>query len=258
MEWYYALNGQQHGPVNETEFQRLISTGVIRPDTLVWRNGLAEWQPCSQVRFTGAPAAAVAGGVVCAQCGGTFPPDQVMSFGAASVCATCKPVYVQRLREGVAVGAAQGAGAGPMQYAGFWIRFAAKFVDGMIVAIPTVPVSLIFGVGLPVNFNGSSGSAELVKFIVTQLALMAFGIFVRVVYNTFFIGKYGATPGKMLCKIKVVMADGSQPTYLRAFGRSWAEMLSGMVCYIGFIIAAFDDEKRSMHDHICNTRVIFK
>ena len=254
MEWYYALNGQQHGPVNETEFQRLISTGVIRPDTLVWRNGLAEWQPCANVRFAGAPAGA--GGVVCAQCGGTFPPDQVMSFGAASVCATCKPVYVQRLREGLPVGAAPSLGV--VQYAGFWIRFAAKFVDELIIAVPTVPISLVFGVDFPLNFNTPAGSDTLTKFIVTQLALMAFGILVRVVYNTFFIGKYAATPGKMLCKIKVVVTDGSHPTYLRAFGRSWAELLSQMVCYVGYIIAGFDDEKRSLHDHICDTRVIFK
>ena len=51
---------------------------------------------------------------------------------------------------------------------------------------------------------------------------------------------------------------GIVTAYLRAFGRFWAEMLSGLVCAIGYIIAAFDDEKRSMHDHICDTRVIFK
>jgi len=62
----------------------------------------------------------------------------------------------------------------------------------------------------------------------------------------------------MLCKVKVIMADGSKPTYLRAFGRFWAELLSGMICYVGYIIAAFDGEKRSLHDHICSTRVIYK
>ena len=31
-----------------------------------------------------------------------------------------------------------------------------------------------------------------------------------------------------------------------------------MICYIGYILAAFDDQKRSLHDHICNTRVIYK
>jgi len=31
-----------------------------------------------------------------------------------------------------------------------------------------------------------------------------------------------------------------------------------MVCYIGYLIVAFDDQKRALHDHICNTRVIYK
>jgi hypothetical protein len=31
-----------------------------------------------------------------------------------------------------------------------------------------------------------------------------------------------------------------------------------MVCYIGYIIAAFDGQKRALHDHMCDTRVIYK
>lgn len=112
MEWYYALNGQQTGPVNETEFNRLVSTGVIRPDTLVWNSGLAEWQPYAKVQAAAPAAPAAPGGapgVVCAQCGGTFPPDQVVNFGSAAVCASCKPNYLQRLREGASTYSRTGA-----------------------------------------------------------------------------------------------------------------------------------------------------
>jgi len=35
-------------------------------------------------------------------------------------------------------------------------------------------------------------------------------------------------------------------------------MVSGLACYIGYIIVAFDDQKRALHDHMCNTRVIYK
>jgi hypothetical protein len=31
-----------------------------------------------------------------------------------------------------------------------------------------------------------------------------------------------------------------------------------MTCFIGYIIAAFDNEKRALHDHICTTRVVYK
>jgi uncharacterized RDD family membrane protein YckC len=81
---------------------------------------------------------------------------------------------------------------------------------------------------------------------------------VAVAYTTFFVGKYGATPGKMACGLQVVRPDGGRVTYLRAFGRYFAEWLSQITLLIGYIIAAFDDEKRSLHDLICDTRVIRK
>jgi uncharacterized RDD family membrane protein YckC len=77
-------------------------------------------------------------------------------------------------------------------------------------------------------------------------------------YQIFFLGKYGATPGKMACKLKVVTAEGTPITYGRATGRFFAEKLSGLTCTIGYIIAAFDDQKRTLHDHICGTRVVYK
>jgi uncharacterized RDD family membrane protein YckC len=77
------------------------------------------------------------------------------------------------------------------------------------------------------------------------------------IYSILFIGKYGATPGKMLCRIKVVTAEGQRVTYGRATGRYFAEIIS-MFCNIGYIIAAFDSQKRALHDHIAGTRVIYK
>ena len=64
--------------------------------------------------------------------------------------------------------------------------------------------------------------------------------------------------GKMAVGIKVTTPEGQPISYLRAFGRAWAEQLSGLICNIGYIIAAFDDQKRALHDHICNTRVSYK
>ena len=63
----------------------------------------------------------------------------------------------------------------------------------------------------------------------------------------------------MACKIKVVTADGGRVSYARAFGRYFAKMLSAFTCMIGYIIAVFDNpQKRALHDHICNTRVVYK
>jgi hypothetical protein len=50
MSWYYALGNERQGPVDDAAFERLITTGIVMPDTLVWKPGMADWQPLSVVR----------------------------------------------------------------------------------------------------------------------------------------------------------------------------------------------------------------
>lgn len=52
MSWYYANQGQQSGPVEDSIFEDLVRQGVIGPATLVWREGMANWIPYSQVHAT--------------------------------------------------------------------------------------------------------------------------------------------------------------------------------------------------------------
>jgi uncharacterized RDD family membrane protein YckC len=161
---------------------------------------------------------------------------------------------IQKLKEGALASGMSRAGV--MNYAGFWIRFAAKFVDGLIMGVVLIPLyiplfMLMFRAG---NGGAGEGPTMLIVQLLTNLAQFT----VSLGYNTFFIGKYGATPGKMVCGIKVVSPDGEKISYARALGRAAAEILSGMICYIGYLIVAFDDQKRALHDHICSTRVVYK
>ncbi|MGB8354105.1 MAG: GYF domain-containing protein [Chthoniobacteraceae bacterium] len=52
MNWYYTENNQQRGPVTETEFDNLVAAGKITPDTLVWSEGMASWQPYREIAPT--------------------------------------------------------------------------------------------------------------------------------------------------------------------------------------------------------------
>ena len=81
---------------------------------------------------------------------------------------------------------------------------------------------------------------------------------IAIAYEVVFVGRFGATLGKMACGIKIVTPEGGQITYLRAFGRYFAKILSAFTLYIGYIIAGFDSEKRALHDRICNTRVVYR
>ena len=85
---------------------------------------------------------------------------------------------------------------------------------------------------------------------------MLVGIALSACYEAFFISRMGATPGKMVFGLKVVRPNGAPLTLGRAFGRYFGKLLSSMTLTIGYIIAAFDSQKRALHDMIADTRVI--
>lgn len=47
--WYFEQDGEQHGPVPDGELSQLMQAGTVRPETLVWRDGQAGWQPAIEV-----------------------------------------------------------------------------------------------------------------------------------------------------------------------------------------------------------------
>lgn len=165
-------------------------------------------------------------------------------------------VQSQQSSDAQAVQAGDGAADwGAARPAGFWIRVGAKVLDGLVVAVITgllTGASALVSAGLATLAPDSSvvvAMAVAVGNVILQLAVGA-------AYATFFIGRFGATPGKMACGLKVVRPGGGPVGYLRAFGRHFAEFISAMILLIGYIMVAFDSEKRALHDHICDTRVI--
>jgi uncharacterized RDD family membrane protein YckC len=60
----------------------------------------------------------------------------------------------------------------------------------------------------------------------------------------------------MALKLRVVRADGSPVGYGLAAGRYLSKILSALILLIGYIMAAFDEQKRALHDRICDTRVV--
>ncbi len=56
-EWYYAIAGQQYGPISDRELHDLAGDGSLRPDHLVWRDGFSDWQPAGSIPglFVGVP-----------------------------------------------------------------------------------------------------------------------------------------------------------------------------------------------------------
>jgi uncharacterized RDD family membrane protein YckC len=87
-----------------------------------------------------------------------------------------------------------------------------------------------------------------------QLLSFAIGI----VYEVTFLRYRGATPGKMALGLKVVRSNGAPLGWGISVGRYFMQVVSTIILFIGFIMAGFDDEKRALHDRVCDTRVIYK
>ena len=245
MNWYYVENGKQNGPVNDEQFNEMSSRGQITPDTLVWHEGMPDWLPSREIKGGGLSATAPPGQVVCSECGKSFPVDETISYGNAHVCAACKPQFLQKLQEGAALA------TGELNYAHLGIRIGAYLLDFVILFAVGIILRLAMGLSL-LETRNAPGVALGVSLFVSAAQLI-----IGMTYEVVLVAKYGATLGKMACKIKVVTAEGGRVSYARAFGRYFSKILSGLICCIGYLIAVFDrPQRRALHDHICNTRVI--
>lgn len=271
MSWFYMENRQEIGPISKDELQALVRSKKVTGSTLVKGPGMADWKalstiasrknnppeksdetppqvaPTSPPPVMDTPAPGKPSGPICNECGRLFPPDQMVNYQGHNVCADCKGTFVQKLKEGVSP-------TGSMRFGGFWIRFAAKIIDSIITNILVWIVMFVLG-GMIGILDGSNTETLGIVF---GIGIYLLAMMIPLAYTITFVGKYGATPGKMACGLKIVTAENTKVTYKRAAGRALAEMLSGIILCIGYLIAAFDEEKRSLHDRICDTRVVKK
>ena len=262
MNWYYEAWGDRQGPVSTEELFKLAKRETIKADTLVWKEGMADWAPFAestkdvqQILDTEESSNDVAVEVpseaantaLCVVTAKTYPKEEMFQYGEQWVHASQKESFLEQIKE-------SGQAHSDLKFAGFWIRFVAKFIDGIIQTIVTVPVSFLT-IGLAAYTGDSANSTPS---IMATVIYYLFSFLFPMAYTTWFLGKYSATPGKMALGLKVIEPDDSPINYKRAFGRYWGEMLSSITLCIGYIMVAFDDEKRSLHDRICNTRVVYK
>jgi uncharacterized RDD family membrane protein YckC len=168
-----------------------------------------------------------------------------------------------------------------VRYGGFWLRFLALIIDGIVLA--PITFGLMF--------------ANIVSF--KSAAVFVLVTLVGVVYKPFMEYQYGATLGKMALSLKVVNTDLSKPDLKSAILRNiiyftptligliftlpiffdgrmdevdgymeYSTMLSqviavqvinvlgGIITIIDGIVLASDSAKRSIHDRIGDTFVI--
>jgi uncharacterized RDD family membrane protein YckC len=318
--WFYtdALATRQ-GPVDDSTLLDLNRSGGLAARSPVWQEGMDAWVPFSAVagkimqEKSGGEAVGIG---VCAHSGRVYRADEMLPYGEALIGPGQKGSFFRILMEGAVVDIADATHRG-VEYVGFWWRALSSLLDYMIKVIPSmlcmVPYYVVtFSSGVAAGPGSGEGQdlASLTGF--TAMMLLAYGLgmlgvlAVSIFYDTWMVGRYQATAGKMVIGAKVVNPDGSRLTYKRAFIRWLAKkplnylivwipsaigfglvvavigaasnnsgdnaagfvfaMMTGLFIYFALLalcsgvywMAAFDPEKRALHDRIASTRVVKK
>ncbi|MBD3823286.1 MAG: RDD family protein [Epsilonproteobacteria bacterium] len=155
-------------------------------------------------------------------------------------------------------------------YAGFWIRFIASFLDTLFLALPVGIVIYFLSGGAWFDFaayqsnmmHAMSGNAAAALSNQPQTSFtweLLFEISVLAVTVLFWNRWRGATPGKKMVGIKIVDAKSFEDiNNTQAITRSLGYIPSALLFFGGFLMVAFRKDKRSLHDLLADTAVIYE
>ena len=151
------------------------------------------------------------------------------------------------------------AAAQYLDYAGFWRRFGAYIIDGIILYVLSLGISAVTRLGI--NAPDSAAAIDMYTYFVSADFLLYFGI--NTIANMLYWGLFEsspmqATPGKMVLGIKVTDMGGNRVSFGRAVGRYFGKILSGMILGIGYLMIAFTEKKQGLHDIMAGTLIVKK
>ena len=240
LKWYLAENREKKGPFSEQEMRDKVAAGEVDGETLVWHRRLPKWLPAAMVF----PALANPDveEAVCASCFKVVSRSGMIEHGEGLVCEPCKLALLRKKHESEEV-------PPKMEAAGMGARIVAKVLDVVIMTVIAVAVEMTSRHFFPFH----SGDGLGVVFIVTLLVNM----FIGMAYMAGLTGRFGATPGKMIMGMKVVDSDGGDIGYWRAFLRYVGEfVVVPVTLLIGYFVAFFDPNRRTLYDRIAGTLVV--
>lgn len=143
---------------------------------------------------------------------------------------------------------------GTTTFATFWQRFAASFVDGIIVQILAVVVGVAIGLAAVVlGAADGTGNTETMFEALGNLAGLAMFLLYYALQES---SAAQATVGKRLIGLRVTDVEGRRLSFGRALARTLSKMLSYLTILIGFLIQPFTKRKQALHDLIAGTLVV--
>lgn len=221
--YFYEQNGKSVGPVDRDELVCLFHEGNLREDTLVWSEGMSQWQTFAK----------------------QFPkelPEMEMVYSIEEM-ETEEESHV-RLTEV----------APSPELGGIFNRFVAFVLDNLLlIPVNLAGIYLFFGEMPRINpLAVAPEEQEAMRQIFWLVSL------IYVVYQTMLVSLYGATWGKMIMRLRVVDTEGNPLGWLNAFWRAIGHVLVGSLLYVGFIFVFFTKKRQGVHDFLARSMVIKK
>lgn len=153
-------------------------------------------------------------------------------------------------------------------YAGFWLRFVAYVIDGLmcglvigvfvLILIAIIGVGTLRGTGETFNDPETFFAAPAVIFLFAAIGVLCvFGTWLY--YALLESSVHQGTLGKMALGLIVTDMEGKRVTFARASGRFFAKIITGLIpFFIGYIMAGFTQKKQALHDMIASCLVLKK
>lgn len=157
-----------------------------------------------------------------------------------------------------------------IEYAGFWKRFLAAIIDGIILNIAGWIIILVAGIGnlgalrtLSRNSQiddpasqAAAKTAALAMFSEVGIICLVLLCLSMLYFSLMESSAKQATLGKLALSLKVTDVNGNRLTFGRALGRNLGKFISSLILYIGYIMAAFTQKKQALHDMMAGTLVL--
>jgi uncharacterized RDD family membrane protein YckC len=133
------------------------------------------------------------------------------------------------------------------QYAGFWLRFVAHIIDSILIGIVSIIIGVIVGVGVAIG--SMTPFTNVTSSVITIIIAWLY-------YAGLESSDRQATFGKQAMNLKVTDLRGRQITFIKATGRHFAKILSGLILFIGYIMIGFTEKKQGLHDILAGCLVV--
>lgn len=141
-----------------------------------------------------------------------------------------------------------------VRYAGFWIRWAASVIDGIIVQLIASVMIIIVSFAIP---TVDTSAPDTIGWL--QIVINMFGVLFSISYYVGLTARYGATWGKTLFGLTVVSDNLQKVSFTQVlFRETIGKFLSLVTLTIGYLMAATTKKKQALHDIVAHTVVIYK